>query len=156
MPQALHLLLLLLQDILVAGKPHLGTDRLVRILRRFREHLLALGVQVHFGACATDFAIQNSRVTGVQLRGEGAEVQWVQRPPGGQWGIGACTGGPAPVAMRSLSLRTHANIGSGTWLCSSLACRPASASGSISSTWRRCRILCYCRFATLLPTMLLH
>eukprot|EP00891_Asterochloris_glomerata_P009393 jgi/Astpho2/9393/fgenesh1_pm.00145_%23_3_t len=56
------------EDILVAGKPHLGTDRLVRILRRFREHLLALGVQVHFGACATDFAIQNSRVTGVQLR----------------------------------------------------------------------------------------
>ena len=73
MPQALQLLLL--QDILVAGKPHLGTDRLVRILRRFREHLLALGVQVQFGACATDFAIQNGRVTAVQLRGEGPEVQ---------------------------------------------------------------------------------
>ena len=69
MPQALHFALL--QDILVAGKPHLGTDRLVRILRRFRQHLLALGVQVHFGACATDFAFHNGRVTGVQLRGKG-------------------------------------------------------------------------------------
>ena len=78
----------------MAGKPHLGTDRLVRILRRFREHLLALGVQVHFGACATDFAVQNGRVTGVQLRGEGTHVQWDQRPPVGRYGSGACMGCP--------------------------------------------------------------
>ena len=90
MPQALHLVLL--QDILVAGKPHLGTDRLVRILRRFRQHLLALGVQVHFGACATDFVTQSGHVTGVQLRGEGAEVHWVQRPPGARVGSGAGMG----------------------------------------------------------------
>ena len=34
------------QSVLVAGKPHLGTDRLVRILKAFRAHLIALGVHV--------------------------------------------------------------------------------------------------------------
>ena len=118
----------------MAGKPHLGTDRLVRILRRFREHLLALGVQVHFGACATDFAFHSGRVTGVQLRGEGTEVQWVQQPPGGRSGSGACTGCSVPPAMRSLSLRTHANLGSSTRLSSSWQCQPAPAGCSISSS----------------------
>ena len=32
------------QHILVEGKPHLGTDRLVRLLRAFRQHLQHLGV----------------------------------------------------------------------------------------------------------------
>jgi uncharacterized FAD-dependent dehydrogenase len=32
-------------SVLVSGKPHLGTDRLVRILRAFREHLKSLGVK---------------------------------------------------------------------------------------------------------------
>ena len=89
MPQAPHLVLL--QDILVAGKPHLGTDRLVRILRCFREHLLALGVQVHFGACATDFAVQNGRVTGVQLRGE----------------VCRCTLRPAPQILLSRTVESQ-------------------------------------------------
>ena len=32
------------EGILVNGKPHLGTDRLVPLLRNFRQHLQALGV----------------------------------------------------------------------------------------------------------------
>lgn len=32
------------EGILVNGKPHLGTDRLVPLLRNFRQHLLKLGV----------------------------------------------------------------------------------------------------------------
>lgn len=32
------------ESILVDGKPHLGTDRLVPLLRCFRQHLLGLGV----------------------------------------------------------------------------------------------------------------
>jgi len=35
---------------LVTGKPHLGTDRLVMILKNAREHLTAAGVDIVFGA----------------------------------------------------------------------------------------------------------
>lgn len=32
------------ESILVDGKPHLGTDRLIPLLRNFRQHLESLGV----------------------------------------------------------------------------------------------------------------
>lgn len=34
------------KQILIAGKPHLGTDRLVPLLRNFRQHLQDLGVSL--------------------------------------------------------------------------------------------------------------
>ena len=57
------------QSILVAGKPHLGTDRLIRILQAFRKHLTALGVKIHFGTCATGLEVQHDKVVGVKLTG---------------------------------------------------------------------------------------
>ena len=61
-----------LQNILVAGKPHLGTDRLIRILQAFRKHLTALGVKIHFGSCVQDLEVQHDRVVGVKLKGTNA------------------------------------------------------------------------------------
>jgi uncharacterized FAD-dependent dehydrogenase len=60
----------MLQNILVAGKPHLGTDRLIKILQAFRKHLTALGVQIHFGSCVTDLVLEHDRAVGVKLRGQ--------------------------------------------------------------------------------------
>lgn len=40
-------------EILVTGKPHLGTDRLVRILRNAREYLVGRGADIRFG-CTVD------------------------------------------------------------------------------------------------------
>ena len=57
------------QSILVAGKPHLGTDRLIKILQAFRKHLTALGVKIHFGTCAAGLAVQHDKIIGVQLTG---------------------------------------------------------------------------------------
>jgi uncharacterized FAD-dependent dehydrogenase len=64
------------EAILTDGKPHLGTDRLVRILRALRARLLALGASISWG-CRVErlvMAAPNSapastrrRVTGVQL-----------------------------------------------------------------------------------------
>ena len=59
-------------EILVSGKPHLGTDRLVKILRNAREHLMASGVDVRFGVTAT--RIEFERVD-VDREEEGVEEE---------------------------------------------------------------------------------
>lgn len=55
------------EDILREGKPHIGTDRLVRVLRRFRETLLGLGADVRFGARVEEVLVDGGRATGVRL-----------------------------------------------------------------------------------------
>ena len=56
-------------SVLVAGKPHLGTDRLVKILRAFRIRLQSLGVIIRFGTRAERLLTQGNRCSGVQLCG---------------------------------------------------------------------------------------
>lgn len=58
-----------MQGILVSGKPHLGTDRLVLLLRAFRRRLVELGVDLRFSATMADLLVQRGRVCGVRLRG---------------------------------------------------------------------------------------
>lgn len=59
-------------DILVSGKPHLGTNRLVALCKAFRKRLTDLGAQVRFGAFVESFEIDKSvagnKVTAVVLR----------------------------------------------------------------------------------------
>lgn len=45
------------QKILIDGKPHLGTDRLVRILKNLRAHLIAIGAEFMFDSKVVDFKI---------------------------------------------------------------------------------------------------
>lgn len=54
---------------MVAGRPHLGTDRLVRLLRRFREYLQSLGVVLRFGSRVEDLLLLHGHVVGVRLAG---------------------------------------------------------------------------------------
>ena len=44
-------------EILLLGKPHLGTDRLVKILKNLRDHLEAKGVVFHFGTRVEDIEL---------------------------------------------------------------------------------------------------
>lgn len=53
--------------ILVDGKPHLGTDRLIPLLRNFRQHLQRLGVTIKFGTRVDDLLIENARIVGVKV-----------------------------------------------------------------------------------------
>jgi len=53
-------------DILVDAHPHLGTDKLVRIVRSMREHLLAMGVDYRFETRVDDLLICNGTVSGVR------------------------------------------------------------------------------------------
>ncbi|KAL8152485.1 hypothetical protein V2J09_010245 [Rumex salicifolius] len=54
-------------NILVDGKPHLGTDRLVPLLRSFRQHLLEMGVSVKFGSRVDDLIVEGATVKGVKV-----------------------------------------------------------------------------------------
>jgi uncharacterized FAD-dependent dehydrogenase len=62
------------ESVLIAGKPHLGTDRLVRILRAFRERLLSLNAEIRFGSRMTELLIENNTVNGVKLA-DGTEIK---------------------------------------------------------------------------------
>lgn len=56
------------QNILVDGKPHLGTDRLVPLLQNFRQHLQQLGVTIMFGTRLDNLLVENGRVGGVDVK----------------------------------------------------------------------------------------
>ncbi|GER46971.1 D-amino acid dehydrogenase small subunit [Striga asiatica] len=58
-------------SILVDGKPHLGTDRLIPLLRNFRRHLQELGVTIRFGTRVDDLLVKGERVVGVKISDSG-------------------------------------------------------------------------------------
>lgn len=55
------------EEILYTGKPHLGTDRLIRLLQSFRGHLKSLGVDVRFSTKVDKIDLNGNRVSGVIL-----------------------------------------------------------------------------------------
>jgi len=57
-------------DILVDAHPHIGTNKLPNIIIAMREKILDLGGEVHFNSKLTDFRIEESAVTGVQINGD--------------------------------------------------------------------------------------
>jgi uncharacterized FAD-dependent dehydrogenase len=53
--------------ILVEGRPHLGTDRLVALLKRLRQGLVDAGAEVRYGTRVSRLRSEDGRVTGVDL-----------------------------------------------------------------------------------------
>ncbi|MBN1962652.1 MAG: hypothetical protein JW841_17095 [Deltaproteobacteria bacterium] len=56
-----------INDILIDNRPHLGTDRLIRLLRSFRLHLNNLGVTFRFNCNVAGFKIQDQTLNGLTL-----------------------------------------------------------------------------------------
>lgn len=56
------------EHILVEGKPHLGTDRLVALCKAFRADLLERGCEVRYDACVKSLVLRDVRIAGVRLR----------------------------------------------------------------------------------------
>mmetsp|Transcript_15037 Transcript_15037/g.36743 ORF Transcript_15037/g.36743 Transcript_15037/m.36743 type:complete len:731 (+) Transcript_15037:20-2212(+) len=54
-------------SILWEGAPHLGTDNLVKLLRKMREHLKELGGEIHFGTRMSNLVLEDGVVKGVQV-----------------------------------------------------------------------------------------
>ncbi|MFR9649975.1 MAG: FAD-dependent protein [Rikenellaceae bacterium] len=53
------------EEILYDAHPHIGTDKLPRIMTRMRESILSSGGEYHFNAKVSDILIKNGRVKGV-------------------------------------------------------------------------------------------
>jgi hypothetical protein len=56
-------------DILVNAKPHIGTDKLRKIVADFRKKLIEMGCRVKFNACVTDFIIRRNEIKAVVING---------------------------------------------------------------------------------------
>jgi uncharacterized FAD-dependent dehydrogenase len=61
------------KDILVQGKPHIGSDLLPGAVANIRNHLVAHGVEVRFGTKVEDLLYRDGRVAGVRLS-DGTEI----------------------------------------------------------------------------------
>ena len=55
------------KDILVDAHPHIGTNKLPRIIAKIREFILEHGGEIHFNSKVTDLLIENDQINGVQL-----------------------------------------------------------------------------------------
>ena len=50
------------EDILIEARPHVGTDRLRKVVVNFRKHLISLGVDVRFETCLTEIEVHKGRI----------------------------------------------------------------------------------------------
>lgn len=53
------------EDILIDAHPHIGTDKLPKVIKAMRETIIACGGEVHFNTLVNDIIIENNEVIGV-------------------------------------------------------------------------------------------
>jgi len=58
-----------IQDILVNAHPHIGTNKLPRIVEAIRDTILNCHGEIHFNTRVIDLIIQNNRISGVRTKG---------------------------------------------------------------------------------------
>ncbi|MBR2941939.1 MAG: hypothetical protein IKB82_00945, partial [Clostridia bacterium] len=61
------------EEILINAKPHIGTDKLVGVVRAMRERIIALGGEVHFGARMTKIVSSSGAISAVRYEDEQGE-----------------------------------------------------------------------------------
>lgn len=62
------------EEILYVNKPHIGTDRLQKIVVNIRNEIISLGGKVHFFSKVTDIDIKDNKICGVQI----ADDKWIE------------------------------------------------------------------------------
>ena len=55
------------ESVVTFAKPHIGTDRLVLLLRKLREEITRLGGRIHFNTALEDIEIKDGRVAAIRL-----------------------------------------------------------------------------------------
>ena len=59
------------EDILIDAHPHVGSNRLPRVVKSIRETILSRGGEIHFESWVTDLILEGGMVTGVWVEGKG-------------------------------------------------------------------------------------
>lgn len=57
------------EQIIYDAKPHIGTDRLVGVVKNMREDILALGGSIYFDTQATDIKVKDGKLKSIAARG---------------------------------------------------------------------------------------
>jgi uncharacterized FAD-dependent dehydrogenase len=57
-------------DILIDAHPHIGSNRLPRMVKSIRETIRARGGEIHFESWVTDWVIEDGRINGVWINGK--------------------------------------------------------------------------------------
>ncbi|WP_064967053.1 NAD(P)/FAD-dependent oxidoreductase [Tenacibaculum ovolyticum] len=55
-------------DILIDAHPHIGTNKLPKIIQNIRENIIKYGGEVHFDTRVTDFVIKSSKIKALRLK----------------------------------------------------------------------------------------
>ena len=55
------------ESVVTFAKPHIGTDKLVLMLREIRAEIVRLGGQIHFNTCLEDIEIKQGRIVAIKL-----------------------------------------------------------------------------------------
>lgn len=55
------------EEILYLARPHIGSDKLKKVVRNMREYIRSEGGMVRFSTCLTDFRLDNGKVASVTL-----------------------------------------------------------------------------------------
>lgn len=56
------------ESVITFAKPHIGTDKLVLMLRKLRAEIVRLGGRINFSTCLEDIEIKDGRITAIKLR----------------------------------------------------------------------------------------
>ena len=56
------------ESVVTFAKPHIGTDRLVLMLRQIRAEIVRLGGKIHFSTCLEDIEIKDGRICAIKLK----------------------------------------------------------------------------------------
>tara|TARA_B110001450_G_scaffold98613_1_gene93519 strand:- start:116 stop:1672 length:1557 start_codon:yes stop_codon:yes gene_type:complete len=55
------------EQILIDAHPHIGTNKLPKIIENIRENILKFGGEIHFETRVTDFVLKNQKIQAIQL-----------------------------------------------------------------------------------------
>ena len=56
------------ESVVTFAKPHIGTDKLVLMLREIRAEIVRLGGHIHFNTCLEDIEIKHGRICAIKLK----------------------------------------------------------------------------------------
>ena len=61
------------EEILIDAHPHIGTNKLPKIIKNIRENIIKYGGEIHFDTRVIDFIIKNNKLQAIQLQ-DGTEM----------------------------------------------------------------------------------